>query len=740
MMAIRSKETPFERRERLNLETAIALSTSNHMTSQIECDSLDSDNRPKGPSRSPHFIPNSQSDEEIIQDFTVRDSPASSKQPPSTAIILPVQSSSMDAGLPVESRGPGWSMDKFHAGTSPTTDLSTHLKPKQLSNSSTSTAQTPQPPILVAPSSASPSTKPTTTRPKPRPPRLGAASIEQARERLKLRESTDSSTNPTSSSTIEQSLQDPFHPSRVKSKPPEVLQLPEATTRNVPHQTPVETSRNRQPSTTSERPILPKSPEITIPSNHEGSSRQKPPEAQAPPTNKKRKMKEQDQLETEPPRGSEKAKAKVSADGKRVRKQSAVGKASAKSLQILINLSQSSDDAADANSIPRDPIIIGGSDKTQRRRVYRNGWVLASSPEPEPDTPSKAPLTIRDKAASSVHQSRQETFAPPQATVSKDATSQPFLEIISSPLSSPSGFSAEETAPKASKHSKPTVVPKKRAPKKKATPKPKATKNRKELVVDTPAVPNNKGSPLAHEEHPAGDSTPNKVNFACPLADVQNPQLEPETLEEPDQTRNKLLPQSKARQSPRRRAGASTSQIVSIGTPVTSERIAVANKIASLSKSQTAGPSTGDHPQDSAGGTKATMQSAKAENKKKARPQALKGKSLAEIIASTCPQAKRGLRIGLPREEKHRLHVNINPNPPVQRQVKKKLKVKRGEYDSGEDDPHSKNSGSSESEDSDEKKGRKKSKSKNHKSDEDFDEEEKEEEAAKGNNYYDEEY
>ena len=63
----RSRETPFERRERLNLETAIALSTNSNMTSQIQSGS----HQPKDTPHSPHFIPNSQSDDEIIQDFTL---------------------------------------------------------------------------------------------------------------------------------------------------------------------------------------------------------------------------------------------------------------------------------------------------------------------------------------------------------------------------------------------------------------------------------------------------------------------------------------------------------------------------------------------------------------------------------------------------------------------------------------------------------------------------------------------
>ncbi|KAA1069843.1 hypothetical protein PGT21_034113 [Puccinia graminis f. sp. tritici] len=732
-MAMRSKETPFERRERLNLETAIALSKNSNMTSQIESDSLCGTNPHKQISRSPHFIPNSQSDEEIIQDFTLRDSTAPSKPSPPTTVILPVQSSSMDPGLPAESRAPGWSMDKFHDPSSSTAHRSTHLvKPNQLSHSSSSssTSHTPQPHILVAPSSASTSNKSSATRPKPRPPRLGAASIEQARERLKLSESTDSSTNPTSSSAIDQSIKDPFHPTRLKSKPPLVLPPSEISSQDVPEQIPA----IQQPQTTSDRMILPQSPEITISPNHEPFSRHEQAETQAQSSKKKRKPKTQDNPEPKPPRGSEKAKA--DGDGKRVRKQSAAGKASAKSLQILLNLSQSSDDTGNPNSEPRDPIIINrDSQKTQRRRVYRNGWVLASDPEPEPELDIRNEVSGKDKDATggSVHQSPKQNLAPPQVPASKDISSQPFLEIVSSPLSSPTGFSADETASKASKRSKSSVVPKKRVPKKKAAPKPKATKKRKEMIIEPPVNVDNNPSPIALGKRPAVDSVSNKPNSTLNLQDIQNIPMELEAPKEPDKPRSQSPPQLNTRQSPCRRPGTSNNVVLN-ESPVTREPITVTNQPTSLSDSRKSGPSAADPVRNS---TKGKMKTTDGE--KKAAAKVRKGMSLAEILAITNPKTKKGIRIGLPREEKHRLHININPNPPVQKQVKKKLKVKRGEYDSGEDDARSKDSGSSDSDDDQDQQNRKKStRSKNiNLDDQEIDEEE---EDAKQNDDLDEEY
>ncbi|KAI7951140.1 hypothetical protein MJO29_009814 [Puccinia striiformis f. sp. tritici] len=694
----RSKETPFERRERLNLEQAIALSTSSsNMTSQIQSALHDG---AINPPKSPHVIPNSQSDEEIIQDFTLEDLPTSSKRSPPTTIILPVQSSSMDPGLAaVESRGPGWSMNKFRKDNSSAADQSTHLKPNLLTNSSSSTRQSPEPLALAAPSSASTNNSSAAPRIKPRPPRVGAASIEQARERLKLREYTDSSTNPMSSSTIEQSLKDPFHPTRIQSKPPKVLQQPKSTPQNVSEQTPapnIEISLIQKPPDTPDRPLPPQLSEVVPPSNRDGPSRQAAPDPPAQQSKKKRKLKTQETPEAEPLQVTEKTKA--DGDGKRVRKQSAVGKASAKSLQILLNLSQSSDEAVEARSKPQPPAIIENSNKSQRRRFYRNGWVLASDPEPEPEPDNRSAVPVvgaGEDQPGSAHQPPNQNLAPPPAPCSKDASSQPFLEIVSSPLSSASGFSADEMALKASKRSKPSPVPKKQAPRKKAAPKPKVTKKQKQAIEDPPEDANLNATSVALEQNPGAGSIPNTTSSAHNnLDDNHDPPMGLKVPGETDKPRSPLpAPQSKARPSPCQTAGASSSSsrdLNLIKTPATNEAVPVIDEPGSMSSK--AAPPPAEPPPEPTKGIKQPITD--TGGGKKRAMMARKRMSLSEILAATNPKTKRGLRIGLPREEKHRLLVNINPNPPVQKQVKKKLRVKRGEYDSGEDDPRSNKSGS----------------------------------------------
>lgn len=677
----------------MNLETAIALSTNSNMTSQIQSGS----HQPKETPISPHFIPNSQSDDEIIQDFTLGDSGLASKQSPPTTVILPVNSSSMGpAPSAAESREPGWSAQKFYDTTSSTRDPSTHLKTNQ-PDSSSSSKQTPQPPILENLSRGSSSSS---SRPKPRPPRLGAASIEQARERLKLAQSADSLINPASSSTTDQSLPHPFDPTRTKSKPSEVvLAQAEAMSRKVSEHPPphdVEILPTGQSLRTSNK-LTPRPPETSIPLILNSPSRKESPDAQPNSFKRKRKTKVQQVAEKDLPLGPEKPSAKSDSSGKRVRKQSAAGKASAKSLQILLNLSQSSNDTAEASLKQKEPAVREESQTARRRRVYRDGWVLASDPDPEPvqDASRQVPVTTENQVTGSAHQSPKENPVSHQAPVPNEISSHPFLEIISSPLSSPSGFSADEMNIKASKRSKTSPVPKKRAPKKKVAPKAKgkAAKIRKKTAADTES----NASAVVIEEPPHVDSLANKTNHNRRQQNNPSPEVRLQVpAEEAPKSPSQSPTQTRLRQSPRQRPERNNDVVSAANTRVSTEAITDADKASSPRNSRKAGPSATKPVQTS---TKAaTNQSGEVETGKKVPIKVKKGMSLAEILAMTNPKTKRGIRIGLPREEKHRLHININPNPPVQKQVKKKLKVKRGEYDSGEDDTPSKNS-ASESED-----------------------------------------
>jgi len=311
------------------------------------------------------------------------------------------------------------------------------------------------------------------------------------------------------------------------------------------------------------------------------------------------------------------------------------------------------------------------------------------------DASRQVPVTTGNQATGSAHQSPDENPVPHQAPVPNEISSHPFLEIISSPLSSPSGFSADEMNIKASKRSKTSPVPKKRAPKKKVAlkAKVKAAKNRKKTAADTES----NASAVVIEEPSHVHSPANKTNRNSRQQNDSSPEKrlqvpEEEAPKSPSQSRT----HSRLRQSPRQKHERNDDAVSAANTRVATETITDADKASSPSNSRKAGPSVTNPVQTS---TKAaTNQSGKAETGKKVPTKVKKGMSLAEILAMTNPKTKRGIRIGLPREEKHRLHININPNPPVQKQVKKKLKVKRGEYDSGEDDAPSNNS-ASESED-----------------------------------------
>ncbi|KAI8458802.1 hypothetical protein BY996DRAFT_4362670 [Phakopsora pachyrhizi] len=83
----------------------------------------------------------------------------------------------------------------------------------------------------------------------------------------------------------------------------------------------------------------------------------------------------------------------------------------------------------------------------------------------------------------------------------------------------------------------------------------------------------------------------------------------------------------------------------------------------------------------------------------------LKKSTLADLITSLQPPGRKSKvrMIGLPRENKYRLHLKINPKPIVQKQVSKPRKKKRGEYDSGEDSVHEKKSDESDDDEDNEK-------------------------------------
>jgi len=222
--------------------------------------------------------------------------------------------------------------------------------------------------------------------------------------------------------------------------------------------------------------------------------------------------------------------------------------------------------------------------------------------------------------------------------------------------------------------------------------KGKAAKNRKKTAADTERNASAVVIEEPHVESPADKTNRNSRQQNNPSPELRLQVPEEEAPKSPSQPST----HSRLRQSPRQKHERNDDAVSAANTRVATETITDADKASSPSNSRKAGPSVTNPVQTS---TKAaTNQSGKAETGKKVATKVKKGMSLAEILAMTNPKTKRGIRIGLPREEKHRLHININPNPPVQKQVKKKLKVKRGEYDSGEDDAPSKNS-ASESED-----------------------------------------
>ncbi|KAI7948140.1 hypothetical protein MJO28_010048, partial [Puccinia striiformis f. sp. tritici] len=193
-------------------------------------------------------------------------------------------------------------------------------------------------------------------------------------------------------------------------------------------------------------------------------------------------------------------------------------------------------------------------------------------------------------------------------------------------------------------------------PKKKAAPKPKVTNKQKEAVD----VSHNATS-VALDQIPGAGSIPNKTSSEHDnQGDNHNPAV---GLEVPGET-NKLksplpAPQSKARQSPCQKAGARSSSssrdLHPNKTLATAEAVPVINEPNSMSSKARPPPepTKGTQPiTETAGGGKKRVKTTR------------KGMSLSKILAATNPKTKRGLRIGLPREEKHRLCL-----------------VKRGEYD-----------------------------------------------------------
>lgn len=274
----------------------------------------------------------------------------------------------------------------------------------------------------------------------------------------------------------------------------------------------------------------------------------------------------------------------------------------------------------------------------------------------------------------------------------------------SSPLTSPSRFSAYEGGSRPSTP-QPSPVPKKRARKKKETQKPKTTKkSRKQMIVNSSPGPVEDQIPRSPGERSPSNSRrdgKNQTTGSLHHDSLLGDQTRVEQPESFDPTKDDSSKQSETRSTPQKKIK-TNGNIPNDIAIILSEEIDIAPLPEGSARSiahRTASPTVTHELESDSRAAPESINRKSHHSINDPKPKKHKKPSLAEILAITNPKTKRGIQIGLPQEKKHRLHLNINPNPVVQKQVKKKLKLKRGEYDSGEDDPHHKNGASDEDDD-----------------------------------------
>ncbi|KAH9818610.1 hypothetical protein DFH28DRAFT_1105697 [Melampsora americana] len=589
----RSGETPYERRERRNLEKAIALSAiPNHLdpSKQDKMTSINRDtaqNRTKTPSPKPQhqiICPDSQSG---LQPFDTFQRPPFQAPPmdsqgtdpiseaaPSTIIngTHPERTSPIFPFSTTDDlREPGWSKSKFDADTSsisaPTPHINGLPRPpptedsiEQSVSNRTSLGPPPPPRVIVPETPASPNVSPSLHRSKKvRKPPLPCSDSKSAIDPALAKEKK----NPIS--LTEKSV----HGNTSKDSSSLAVQL------HVPHD------------------------------NLDLSS--------AGPTT-----------------------------GKRVRKQSAIGQESAKSLDALRKLSEEPTEvspmAAEPKKKPPNTItlIVSSPLSSPVRQVNDDPLNLPSHSKAPPITLKSPRRLSKQQAKKPTQRNKRKLNHDRSSSVS---SLNPPTEI---PLDAP-------TLPATSADNSVTL-------------NTKAKRGRRAKLKPTPSPPR-ESSPRhlqPHEPHSPQRSIerPASPSAACQPS-PHDAQSTSQSLQLPSSSRHSTSPAPLSPSDPAKDVEDGTVEKIKKGDPPQLPK----DNSKSLSK------------------TSALLET----SKNKALPS--KKLSLADLIASTRdkkPAAAR--RVGLPREDRFRLHRHINPNPHVQKQVKKpKRKKRRGEYDSGED-------------------------------------------------------
>ncbi|MBW0513467.1 hypothetical protein O181_053182, partial [Austropuccinia psidii MF-1] len=565
MLNRRAAETPYDRVDRINLQTAISLSKDH----------------PINPS---FIIPNSQSDDDILKPSKNRSNPSHSS---------PIQTIST-----LKSREPGWSKNNIN------------LQSSSISNSSNN--------ILINNLTSSPIIQFNSNQSKSNLNQNLIAPIQNHQDPLQSHLGHQSSAN--------QPIPSEIHPHSSSSN-----QLPSTLLNNIIQPDSISNQSNSN-SNSNQSCIIQVDPNLLIIQENHQVLQKNPSE----------KIHHQiqsdiDLIHTRKP-------------SKRIRKQSKIGKESIKSLEALLNLSQS-----DQHQIP--PLKIPSTS----HHHHENTPKLPSLPS-SPHRPSP----------------------------------QVILEIDSSPLSSPAEISPDEF------NLKPSKKKTQSKPKKITNNQQKKTKKKSNPISNIPShqilsssqdqsiqILSENLPQFSHQIHP-------------PSPHPSNTNLLNQELIKPKKSRGRPRKSTDHQSFPHSIAQPSTSNISESPQTSPSKQQPQNDQISPIQtkpnlqcQSHRTDINSTKQPSPVNCQSKLTLKpSIHKSNQKieihKTNAKKKKDLSLKEILEMTTQKPKRQIRVGLPREDKYRLHLKINPNPPVQKRVKKKLKKRRGEYDSGEDDPTTK--------------------------------------------------
>ncbi|KAG0145812.1 hypothetical protein CROQUDRAFT_552899 [Cronartium quercuum f. sp. fusiforme G11] len=390
----RSGETPYERRERLNLEKAIELSKATNTNSTHDSMAHASSNN------SPCQHPNTPSPIDL-RDVVIPDSQADSSLRPQRPLGHPSQSRTLE-GVEVTC------LPVILSDTSLSIDSLSEVAPSTLILGSNPNNTSP---IVSVSTNINPSREPGWSKSKFR----DTSPISAATPHITLKHQL-LSTDPIEQSSLPPGSEQPFS----------LISLPH------PHLIVPETASVESPS----RAVAIKSKKVRKPTARTSSSNPGDPQpsssiAATPPTTKQTKVTKSRPIENELAPPSEETQALRS--GKRVRKQSAIGESSARSLHALLTLSQS--EAAPvvppkrtSEPVPAKRITIGPAPPKHENepepgpsQVKRKSHTIADSEDDDDE------VTIVNPDPNSCQSPKPSNRSPKNA----------HLNPLSSPLSSP---------------------------------------------------------------------------------------------------------------------------------------------------------------------------------------------------------------------------------------------------------------------------------------------------------------